>query len=581
MVSWLFIFSIFPLLIIFISIFLFRQSIIKSLLIACIVTFFLNVYVWKSDEAIVNNILDVRFNLIENGPFSSHYGRAITFAFFDSISTVLIVFAGILIFKIIYENNIIEFYKKIFEKFSQDYVHISIFFCFFLANLLESISGYATAQALIAPILFSFGLPVTIAASVSLIGTLPTYFLNSFNNPSILGFNFLKLNGLGSIEYLNTIKSSIILAHVYSSVSNLFLLFCITALIIIGLKKNLKLLLAYAPFLLTVWTLFELSFISTFWFFANDIKSLMVAPLIASIVSIIWYAFILKTKLFKTTIKFEESLNHNKKDSRNDEQLEKKKFMLPIILYAIIVFVLIFTTDTSVKHVFSIFNINLEFNIKRFLIDDYITTTYVESYNVFDHPGIFLLLTVFGFNLILPKFKYNSISIDVLLIKRILELFVIIFLAHLFTYLMLISSHNSYSIPGMFVIIADELSLFFAEHYELLNIYIGLLFGFITGSSTIANIILTPTNFEISNVLELTVYQLLGLQLIGSALGVGLSIIHTTVCVNAALHHHYDYDEHINSKKTQEIIKRVWKITIPVVITYSIACIIVFLIIST
>ncbi|MEM3610285.1 MAG: L-lactate permease, partial [Candidatus Anstonellales archaeon] len=209
MVSLLFILSILPILTVVISILLFKQPIAKALITGIIITFLLNIYVWKADETIVNNLFDVQFNLINHGIDKSHYGRVLFFAFFDSLETVLIISSAILLFKIVIDNGSIRQYVKILEKLSSDIVYLTIFFCFFLGNLFESISSYGVAQALIAPIIYALGLPVTTSVGITLIATIPIYYMNSFNNPSIVGFNVLKLIGYSSQEYFAIIKSSI------------------------------------------------------------------------------------------------------------------------------------------------------------------------------------------------------------------------------------------------------------------------------------------------------------------------------------------------------------------------------------
>jgi lactate permease len=406
------------------------------------------------------------------------------------VEIFLLILFAVTFLEILKRSNKLKTIETYLSSITKDKRVLAMLIAWAFVSLIEGASGFGTPVAIAAPFLVAIGFPAVTAIAIGLIGDSTAVTFGAAGTPIIIG---LASSGLTPFE--------IILATKYASLLHLFLAIIATiAITIIVDKKNYK---EFIPFAIFSAFAFTIPFYLTVIFIGPELPSIIggiVAILLISIAA--RKGFLLKQK------------------TKNKHGLEKKQILKAIYPFLLLTTLLIISRTIP--------------QIKQFLqsktigITNILATPITQNLAYLYTPGFFFLLTILllrsKHTIVSLKDSYQKIKIPMLTLLMIL----------ITTQLILNSNININDLPGIPQIIATELATTLGKGFVIISPLLGALGAFITGSSTVSNLLLASIQTDTALTLGISAVLLTALQLIGSAAG-NMVALHNIVSAQATL----------------------------------------------
>lgn len=421
----------------------------------------LAISLWKGVKAgIYSGFIITTFLFFVSGSNILTFLASLISAFSGTLTILMIIFGAIFLYQVMDQKGYINDIKESLSGIHPDKNFRFFFLALFLTAFFESVAGFGTPGAIVPLLLITMGYSPVLSIAVVLL--IDGFFAVSgaVGTPVIAGLEApLNLNPdtLGSI-YLS--------AGVSIFAAGLVTMFFIYKY----LKKESGTKPGYSGWILFLAII--IPYVATSWFLKE-----LTGIIAAATMAIFSYIFLLK---------------------------KKKINMRPWLPYALLILLLILPKiipplGDLLAYKFRYQNI-LESNVST-------------SIQPFKSPMIpFLIATAFA----LWKVKDFNINVKPVFNKT-LSVFLILFPSLAITELMM-NSGNSSNIPSM----VDSLAGVFVKAgvtYPLFAPIIGVIGTFITGSTTVSNVIFGPVQYNAAQALSLPVNSILGMQLAGASIG--------------------------------------------------------------
>ncbi|WP_069999493.1 L-lactate permease [Cellulosilyticum sp. I15G10I2] len=496
--------SFIPILVIIIMMTGFNVSSKKALPVAWAMTFFITMLFWKM-----------------------RVGDAIGYSIYGAlkaIDVIIIIFGAILILNTLKHSGALAVIKKGFGTISDDKRVQVIIVAWLFEAFIEGAAGFGTPAALAAPLLVGLGFPSIAAAIVALImNSVPVTFgavgTPVFGAMSTLSNDLQAANILVEPFITNTATKAALLHTMIGSFLPLVALLILTK--VFGESKSFKPALKAAPFAIFAGFAFTIPYYIIAYLFGPELPSL-----IGSLIGLVIVIIASKRKFLvpkdhwgfdKTFIsEYVDEVAATETSSVTKASMSPIKAWSPYIIIAIIL-VVTRIPFLGLKEILNNMTITFPafFNIQQ---------RYILKWAYLPGTVPFMLVAILTHAL----HKMSKKSIQIAWAESFMQVkgaaIALIFGVGL-VQLMLNSHINTAQMPSMLNVMASGLADLAGEFYIFIAPLIGALGAFVSGSSTVSNILFSSLQFQTSQLLGIQSEWIVALQMVGSSIG-------NMVCIN-------------------------------------------------
>ncbi len=483
-----------PFVLVFLLLIVFRIPAVKTMPIVFFLTLIGALFVWKVGSAWI---------------FASILKGILT-----TFEIMLLVFFAVFLMQIFVRKKKVLVVESILTYISPDARIQGILIAFFLGALIEGVSGFGTPQAITAPLLFSLGFPAVLSVVLAMISNSVPVSFGAAGTPILFGLGSLGFKD----EVIKEVIGNVVFMH---SVAGIIIPFAIVYFIVQASRhksNRLRLILECAPFILFSWIVFVIPY-----FFAGKFIGAELPSILAGLVSLIFVSFTARHGLFvpKNIIHFKPRENV-KKFSRG----EKIKAVLPYVLLISILFLsrAIPFVKTTAQYP--------KISFLRIFVTD-VSFSFMPFYT----PSFFFLISAL-FSIFLFRVKKKEVYLCFRdSFKKIKFVFISLLFTLSFVQLLIVFDKNFSGYPGIIKIFADSF-VGFGEFYVFVAPFLGVIGAFIAGSNTVSNLLFAPIQAQAAGYLSLDLAVILGLQVVGGAIG-NMIAIHNILAASSTvgLHH--------------------------------------------
>lgn len=434
------------------------------------------------------------------------------YGFLSSLDVLLIIFGAIIIMNTLKKSGGMYTINKTFTSISEDSRIQAIVIGFLFVSFLEGAAGFGTPAALAAPLLVSLGMPPLAAATITLFFDSVSVPTGAVGTPIVMSLSLLE-----GIENIGSIVSWTVFANAISSVFIPFI-GMLYLMKVFGKEKSFKKAFEVLPFSLFTGIVFGTSYVLVYLLFSFEF-----AALIGSLISLPIVIFAAKKKILtpKTVYKFSESTQGRVIDTLENKNISSIRAWLPYVIIAIILMV------TRIDAL----------GIKDFLKQDLFTITFknILGYSELTYrfnwgylPGTIFIIVALITTLIHKMDKHSIIDSWKITFKQVSGATIALLFGVAFVQVFRYSNINNSGLPSMLMSMAGALSKVGGVLYVFIAPFIGALGSFISGSSTVSNVLFTTLQYEVASAVNVLPEAILALQIVGGGIG-------TAICVNSAV----------------------------------------------
>ncbi len=509
--------ALFPILIVFILIVLFRKPATKAMPLAYLVTCILAFSVWKVPLAQIS---------------AASVDGLITAA-----SILYIIIGAIFLLKLLQESGAISTIRRSMYLISPDRRVQAIIIAFLFGSFIEGSAGFGTPAAVAAPLLVAIGFPAMGAVMVSLIIQSTPVSFGAVGTPILIGvstglsgqpevLSYLQTQGLNFLPFLKSIGGYVALIHgIVGTLIPLVLVMMMTRFF--GPKKSWKDGLSILPFALFSGLCFTVPYTLTGIFLGPEFPSL-IGSLVGLIIVIplakMGFLIPKDTWDFAPKTTWPEELNGKvvETDTGDNPKMSIALAWLPYVLIA--VFLLISRLWNPLTKILSSVTLNWT-NIFQ--------TSISTSFQPFYLPGFLFIvvgiLTLFFHKI--PKRQFNNAakqSFKVLLGPAIALGFAVPMVK------VFINSGVPGGLDKMPVTLASGAAALLGQGWTAFAAVIGAMGAFIAGSNTFSNMMFSLFQFTTALKIGLLPGIIVALQAVGGAAG-NMICVHNVVAASAVV----------------------------------------------
>lgn len=385
------------------------------------------------------------------------FPAALVAAFVNTISILMIVFGALLLHQNMEQIGFIEKIKNSLKIVHKDAGFQFYFLAFFLTAFFESVAGFGTPGAIVPLLLISLGFSPILSIVVVLLIDGLFAISGAIGTPVIAGFENTLHISESQTQYIY------LYASVFMLISGSILLFFIKRFV---QKENPEV----KSYSFKIYFSIAIPFVCLS-FFLRELTGVISATIMAAFA----YFFMFTNK-----------------------KLDWK----PWLPYIILVLLLLLPKIISPLQPFVAYSLNFE-NI--------FSSKVHTSFQPFRSPLFPFIFAAFSASFFGKNYAFHLKPV----LKKTLSIFVILFPSLAITQLMLSSGT---SMPSM----VESMSTLFTKTgsaYTFLSPFIGLMGTFITGSTTVSNIIFSSVQYNAAQNLSLSTEIILAMQLNGASLG--------------------------------------------------------------
>ncbi|MBO7328918.1 MAG: L-lactate permease [Lentisphaeria bacterium] len=470
----------------------FKVSPGKSMLSALILTVVFAAFIWKM------NLLEIT--------------AAGTLGVFKSLDIIFIIAGAVLLLNILQQSGAINTINRIFSGISSDRRIQIIVIAWLFSGFVEGASGFGAAPALAAPLLAGLGFPPLIAVATALIcNTLPVPF-GAVGIPVMTSITTLSErianSGVSQPEFIHTVFDKLTLI---SGLSGLFLPLTAIAFMIIatGGKRKMRSILEITPLALLSAAFYIIPWrISALWFGA-ELPS-MIGCIIGLPLTMlcIYFKFLVPRYIWDFP---ENKIVIPEKIKTETPGMPAIQALAPYLIMALSLMIMRFP-GLGIQELIG--------RIKITLPDFPAANCSGSSWKILNNPGIFpisiiALASAWCWKFSLPQTltavrkTFSQIAISALAIAASTAM----------VQIMINSSVNGASIPGMLDCVTHTCAAITGKYFIVISPFIGIFGTFFAGSCTVSNILFAPLQFDTAAMLEINPALTVALQNIGGGLG--------------------------------------------------------------
>lgn len=434
------------------------------------------------------------------------------YGFLSSLDVLLIIFGAIIIMNTLKKSGGMYTISKTFTSISEDNRIQAIVIGFLFVSFLEGAAGFGTPAALAAPLLVSLGMPSLAAASITLFFDSVSVSTGAVGTPIVMSLSLLE-----GIENIDGIVSWTVFAN---AIAAIFIPFIgmVFLMKVFGKQKSFKKALEVLPFSLLTGFVFAISYVLVYLLFSYEFSSL-----IGSLVSLPIIIYCAKKNILtpKTIYKFNEERANITLDTLENKNISSIRAWLPYVIIAIILMVTRIDA-LGIKNLLKQYMFTITF--KNILGYDKLTYRFNWGYL----PGtIFIIVSII--TTFIHKMDKESVKEAwKLTFKQVGGATVALLFGVAFVQVFRYSDINDSGLPSMLMSMANALSKVGGVLYVFISPFIGALGSFISGSSTVSNVLFTTLQYEVATAVNVLPNAIIALQIIGGGIG-------TAICVNSAV----------------------------------------------
>jgi len=509
--------ALFPILVVFILIVLFRRPATKAMPLAYLVTCVLAFFVWKVPLAQIS--------------------AASVDGLFTAASILYIIIGAIFLLKLLQESGAISTIRRSMYLISPDRRVQAIIIAFLFGSFIEGSAGFGTPAAVAAPLLVAIGFPAMGAVMVSLIIQSTPVSFGAVGTPILIGVStglsgqpevltYLQSQHLTFLPFLKGIGGYVALIHgIIGTLIPLVLVMMMTRFF--GPKKSWKDGLSILPFALFSGLCFTVPYTLTGVFLGPEFPSLVGSLVgLAIVIPLAKIGFLIPKDTWdfapKTTWPEEWNGQGVKTDTKNNPKMSITMAWLPYILIA--VFLLISRLWSPLTKILA--SVTLKWT-------NIFQTSISTSFQPFYLPG-FLFIVVGILTLYfhkISKTKFNNAA------KQSFKILLGPAIALGFAVPMVKVFINS-GVPGgldkMPVTLASGAAALIGQGWTAFAAVIGAMGAFIAGSNTFSNMMFSLFQFTTALKIGLLPSIIVALQAVGGAAG-NMICVHNVVAASAVV----------------------------------------------
>lgn len=427
-----------------------------------------------------------------------------------TLDIMLIIFGAVFLVAVLKQLKLFAPMEHMFANVSKDKRIQAIIVAWFFIGFVEGIAGFGTPALLAIPILLALGFTPFTSVVMALVGdSLPVVF-GAVGVPISIGI----AEGVGLNQSADLLAMQV---GVFASVINLLVAWLIPVMISCVVSKEItgsyKEGFEIWPFAIFSGTIFMLISYLAATFIGAEFPSIL-GGLLGGLIAI----FLLRKGWFvpKKHLTLREYL---------PESMPDKTVIIKTFLPYLSVLILLLLTRLP------------ELGVRTFLQSQAITLPNILNtsvdfvFNLIYSPGLVFLLTGFAFFYIyrVNEDKLKTIFTEAL--RRTSLPFVGLFFVLGTVQILILSYYNIYGLPSMPLYIAENLE-FAGPFWPLIAPFIGAIGAFMSGSSTVSNLLFSSLQYATANSVGLSVFVILALQAVGSALG-NMVAVHNILAAEA------------------------------------------------
>ncbi len=442
------------------------------------------------------------------------------FGALKAFDILIIIFGAILILNTLKNSGAMTVIQKGFGKISHDARIQAIIVGYLFAAFIEGAAGFGTPAALTAPLLVGLGFPPLAAAMTTLIfNSTPVTFgavgAPVFGAMSVLDGQ-LAGSGIDPVVFQTSLTQSAALVH--ASVGIIIPIIGLAFLTkFFGKEKSFRKGLAAAPFAIFAGISFLLPYFLFAWFTGPELPSLAGALIgLGIVVLAARWKFLTPKKVWRFSEKRAERI-------KSQTKLSLFRAWIPYVLIALLL------TITRIP----------AFGLKEILQSQTLTLSNILGVENLSYslkwaylPGIFPFALIAILTFFLHRMDWQEARAAVKnTFRQISGAVLTLVFGVALVQIMIQSEANPVLLAGeiplksMLGEIANSASHLSSKIFIFISPLIGVLGSFVSGSSTVSNILFSPFQFETAKLLNLSPLLILTLQLVGSAIG-------NMICVN-------------------------------------------------
>jgi lactate permease len=430
------------------------------------------------------------------------------------------VLGAIFLLSILRQANVFSSIEHAVASVSKDKRIQAIIVGWFFVAFLEGIAGFGTPVILAAPILMALGFSPLASVVIALVGDSVAVTFGAVGLPMTIGI----AQGVGSeylAQYPNLVRDVAVgTAFIHLVVGAIIPIF-ISVLTTFTYNRSIRQGLAIWPFALVSGMVFLVPLTLSAVFLPTEFPSI-----VASLVGVVLIVAIVKLKFLTPKVPFEfEAVSPAEKASSSVEP-ERPHLLRAAFPYgAILAFLVVSRIPT--------FGFQDFLRRSNVLVENIFGTSISYALPTFYSPGFIFLLVGF-LSLFLFRLKFESLlKACRFSLKRIFLPFVGLIFVLGIVQTLVFSSANLKGLPSMPLYLAELLAGSGAM-WPIFAPLVGALGAFMSGSSTVSNLLFASFQAETAVVYGFSIVLILSLQAAGSAVG-NMIAIHNILAAQAAV----------------------------------------------
>lgn len=465
-------------------IFVFKKSVLKSIIISLLLLLIIGIFLWGIDTLRIVS--------------------AAMKGFFIATEIMLIIFGAILILEILRKNNLFASLRNFFNGISKDRRVQAILIGLALVSFIEGAAGFGTPAALAAPLLVALGFSPMLSVALALVGDSVPVVFGAVGLPVTYGI-FSALHDItnGSVvlsEIVKLISSLNIIGYI---IIPLFLTF----MVVWSHKGKLMDFLEFIPFALISGLSISIPAFLTAIYIGPELPSL-----VGGFMGLIVISILAKFGIFlpKNIFVFVED-----KMTKTEIVEDKTKYgiLKALLPYAIVIFLFVISRAPF-------------FPVKKFLLDFGVLHLknifgYVINYSFapFYSSGIIFIFVAIISAVILKTKPIDDIAAIKATAKKLSLAYVMLIAVLVFVQILIYSGENAGGISSIPIVLANGAARVFGIFWPIISPIVGAFGAFIAGSATVSNLLFSDFQYSTAQATGFSPILILSLQGIGAAAG--------------------------------------------------------------
>lgn len=463
------------------------------------ITLILSIYIWQMDAQWILGSFVRSFSV--------------------TIEIMLIIFGAIFLLFALRSVGVFKPIEMMFQKVSTDSRIQAVIIGWFFVSFIEGIAGFGTPAMLAAPILIALGFPIVLSVVITLIGDSVAVTFGAVGVPITIGI----AEGVGdtfpvAVSALVVGETASLIHMLLSPIIPFILILMVGINLGISFRKNLQL----WPFALVSGLLFTIPSYLVAKFLTPEFPSIIGALVGGGIM-----IFLLRRGLFQP----KECYSYKKETleetlSSNENGFSTKQIFKSLLPYILIIVLLLLTRLET-------FGFSEKLKSISFSIPNILNLPTSHELSILYSPGTIFIAVVFlglfvgyiNFTQFRNSFQKSVYKIGLPFIGLLFVLAIV--------QIMIFSGNNLSGYESMPMELAGSLTDL-GSAWPFLAPFVGVLGSFISGSSTVSNLLFSTLQGTTAIATGLNVVLILALQAVGSSIG-NMVAIHNIIAAQSAV----------------------------------------------